>query len=517
MSPRQSLAMTVCALVLSGCAVAPGHLRLRPEAKNDARREAQAVARGDATERLLAGYLEAWMAAPESATGRSACGRFARLWRKSALPGDCVVDGWRVRVTGDWEATYFDELLPAEDYEVRARLHRHIRDGRGVPLVGIRWNTRRERIEALYPPEAIARAVTAIFQIGPGHSVTVALRNPLRDESLAADFTAPLAQLLSLAGALQATSLEGLLDADATHRDYGVFLIEPYDPQKTPVLMVHGLLSTPLAWASLTNDLWGDPAFRRRYQIWHYLYPTSAPVLYSAKMLRQRLTEARALLDPRGADPASQRLMVIAHSMGGLLARTLITSSGEDIWNTVFMVPPKALRASEEDRAEVNSILHWKPRRDVRHVIFIAVPHRGSNLAASFVGWIGHTLAGLPRRFTSLNVRLHRDNPDAIRPAFRGPLSRGRLTSIDTLSPHHAILRIMNEEPFAPWVTVHSIIGNRGHSGPLAKSSDGVVPYTSSHLDAAVSELVVPTGHGAYKHPRAVAEILRILNQDQGR
>lgn len=75
----------------------------------------------------------------------------------------------------------------------------------------------------------------------------------------------------------------------------------------------------------------------------------------------------------------------------------------------------------------------------------------------------------------------------------------------------------MDEEPFAPWVTVHSIIGDRGRGGPLAKSSDGVVPYTSSHLDAAVSELVVPTGHGAYEHPRAVTEILRILNQDQGR
>src|SRR5580765_7199725 len=100
MSPRQSLAVLVCALVFSGCAVAPAHLRLRPEAKNDARRETRAVVRGGAAEHMLAGYLKAWLAAPESAAGRSAGGRFVRLWRKSALPGDCVVDGWRVRVTG---------------------------------------------------------------------------------------------------------------------------------------------------------------------------------------------------------------------------------------------------------------------------------------------------------------------------------------------------------------------------------------------------------------------------------
>jgi pimeloyl-ACP methyl ester carboxylesterase len=418
-----------------------------------------------------------------------------------------------VRVTGDWALTYFDELLPAEDYEVRGPIHRHTREGRGVPLVGIRQNTRREPIEALYPPEAITRAVTAIFQTGPGNAVTVGLRNPLRDESLAADFTAPFVQLLSLAGPLQATSVEGLLNADATHRDYALYLMEPYDPQKTPVILLHGLLSTPLAWASVTNDLWADPAFRRRYQVWQYLYPTSAGFLYSAKMLRQRLSEARALLDPKGADPASQRLMIVAHSMGGLLAHTLITNSGEAVWNTVFTVPPKALRASEEDRAEIDSILHWKARPDVRDVIFIAVPHRGSDMASKFVGWIGRTLAGLPRRFTGLHTRLYRDNRDAVQPVFRGAFSRGRITSIDTLSPRHAILRVMHEEPFAPWVTVHSIIGDRGRSGPLAKSSDGVVAYTSSHLDAAVSELVVPTGHGAYEHPRAVAEILRILNQ----
>jgi len=75
MSPRQLLAMLVCALVLSGCATAPAHLRLRPEARDDARREARAVARGGATERMLAGYLKAWIAAPESAAGRSAGGR----------------------------------------------------------------------------------------------------------------------------------------------------------------------------------------------------------------------------------------------------------------------------------------------------------------------------------------------------------------------------------------------------------------------------------------------------------
>jgi pimeloyl-ACP methyl ester carboxylesterase len=297
----------------------------------------------------------------------------------------------------------------------------------------------------------------------------------------------------------------------ARQRGSGLFLMEPYDPRKTPVVFVHGLLSTPLAWANVTNELWGDAEFRRRYQIWHYHYPTSAPFLYSAKIFRQQLAEARARLDPRGVHPASARIDIVAHSMGGLLTRTLITDSGEAVWNGVFRVRPEELRATAADRAEVADILHWKARREVRDVIFIATPHRGSDVSRGIVGRVGDSLTGLPKDFTTLYARLHRDNPEALQPAFREALSRGKLTSIDTLSPQHPLLATLNALPFASWVTTHSIIGNRGRKGPLERSSDGVVPYTSSHLDAAVSEVVVPTDHGAYKDPRAVAEILRIL------
>src|SRR5262249_6932853 len=154
--------------------------------------------------------------------------------------------------TGDWNATYFDELLSAEDYEVRGPLVRHTRDGRGVPFIGIRENTRREPVEALYPPEAITRPVTAVLTVHPGKTAIITLRNPLRDEPLAADFTAPMAELLSRTRALQATAVGGLLHADKTRREHWLYLMEPYDPCKTPVLMVHGLLATPLAWASVT-------------------------------------------------------------------------------------------------------------------------------------------------------------------------------------------------------------------------------------------------------------------------
>lgn len=487
---------------LNACHSTPAALRRHRFAASETR----------ADERTLAQWLDRVAAAPESADGKLAGGRFLQSWSTHGSLQNWRAGDWKVRVVSEWPAAYFDTLFPAAAYDVCGLQQRHTRAGAGVALVGSRKNTYREPIESLYPPELITRPVTAVFQPGPGRTMTVALKDPRRHTALAADFTAPFAELVGHAALLARTGFGGLMGTrTARERGSGLFLLEPYDPQKTPVLFVHGILSTPLAWANVTNDLWGNAEFRRRYQIWHYHYPTSAPFLYSAKIFRQQLAAAREKLDPGGRHPASARLHVVAHSMGGLLSRTLVTNSGEAIWNRVFRVPSKTLRASTADLAEVTDILHWKARPDIRHVIFIAVPHRGSPLPRQFAGWVGRRLTRLPENFTRLYARLHRDNPEALQPAFRDSLSRGKLRSIDTLSIQHPMVPPLNALPFVPWATIHSIIGDRGRGGPLEQRSDGVVPYTSSHLDSAVSELIVPTGHSAYEHPRALAEILRIL------
>ncbi len=144
-------------------------------------------------------------------------------------------------------------------------------------------------------------------------------------------------------------------------------------------------------------------------------------------------------------------------------------------------------------------------------MIFVAVPHRGSELSRGIFGRLADALAGVPPEFTGLYARLDRENPHALASAFERALARGELTSIDTLSPRHPLLPVLDALSIAPWVTVHSIIGDRGEPESPAESSDGVVPYASSHLDAAASELLVPTGHRAFDHPDAVAEIERIL------
>ena len=85
-------------------------------------------------------------------------------------------------------------------------------------------------------------------------------------------------------------------------------------------------------------------------------------------------------------------------------------------------------------------------------------------------------------------------------------------TSIDTLSPKNRFVRTMNRLPIADHIPYHSIIGDRGR-GDTPNSSDGVVPYWSSHVGGAKSEKIVPSGHGANQHPKGIAEVIRILKE----
>lgn len=457
--------------------------------------------------------LDLIAADPEGAATQAERRRFLRAWNDRHQPADIQLGDWRLIVDGDYAPGYFESLLPAEEFDLKGFTNRHTRPGRGIALVSHRDNKGREPVEEFYPPEGICRPVTAVFEPSKGKVMRLKLLDPMKREALAADFSAPFASLQSHTQALQRMGLTGLLGGKSSRaRGHKLYLMEPYDPKKIPVIFIHGLLSTPLTWAEVTNEVWGDAEFRRQHQVWHYLYPTSAPFLYSAWLYRQRIDEMRRFLDPDGNDPASQHLDIVAHSMGGLLTRTLITDTGDAVWDQVFRVPSGQLQATETDRQAVYGITHWKPRRDVRRVIFIASPHRGSSMSLRLIGRIGDKLAGLPVQFTGLYARIHRNNPDALQPGFSQALSRGQLTSIDTLSPDHPLLETLLALPIPPKVKIHSIIGDRGKPGTLTESSDGVVPYLSSHLKNALSELIVPTGHGAMKHPKSHAEIRRILN-----
>jgi pimeloyl-ACP methyl ester carboxylesterase len=430
-----------------------------------------------------------------------------------------------------WEPEYFDRLQVAGTLGIRGVERRFVQPGVGAAMVGFRENRHGLPIERYYPPEGIVRPVTAVLHFetpkgpatpaagAPRHARLV-LYNPLeldtipwdgRERPLAADFTAPLG-VLTASTDLQKVGRLAVRNADKVDREAGVFLLQPFDPERIPVLMIHGLLSSPLAWRELTNEMMADPVLRRRYQIWHYFYPSALPYLYSGQRLETVLEGLYGFLQRDGVDhPALHRMVIVAHSMGGLLARTLISDSGETVWNRAATVRPEALRGTREDIALVREVFHFSPRPYVSRVIFLATPHRGSNLASSLAGRIGASLVNLPDDYEALFRRVTLANLDLMTPEMRKVMANGGPTSIEALSPKHPMIQVLAELAIDDRVQVHSIIGRKEGSLRLKESTDGIVPYWSSHLDEAESELIVRGGHGVYADPGAIQEIKRIL------
>ncbi|MCW1914706.1 alpha/beta hydrolase [Luteolibacter sp. GHJ8] len=428
---------------------------------------------------------------------------------------DQEIGGYRVRfrnkVDGGYAPGYFDRMERASRYEP-VGLEPQREAGIGVPLIGHRDNHRREAIEKWYPPEAINRAVTAVAIPGAmrqgKREVEIRLYDRLQTESvviagkrehLAADFTVPWAGLLAETRSLATTGLTSVL-RQQTGREAGFSLMEAYDPDKTPLILVHGLFSTPLAWAELTNELWSDPAVRTRYQIWHYLYPTNAPPLYSARVMRRQLDELRAFLDPDGRDPAMQRTVVIAHSMGGLLTKSLVVDPREAFWDPIFTRPFDKLELTAEEREAMKEAFYWKPRTHVDRVIFCSVPFGGSTWAASWVGRTGRLLVAPSRGFNDFFDRIEKKNPGMWQPVYEN-LAAGTVNSVMSLAPKQRSMEIFRTLSVVPTTASHVIKGSR----------DLFVSSSSADIPGAESVLTVSSGHGSFHHPKAMEEIKRIL------
>jgi len=419
---------------------------------------------------------------------------------------------------GGFYPGYFDEISSAHDFRVK-KIEQYQRKGFGGALMAMRENTGREPIEKFYPPEGISRVVTAVIHPKPNRHVRIELISPLAHETvsiggktgpLAADFSVSWAALLQRSGDLNRSELGDVLRR-MPRRDPQLYLMEAYDPRKEPLIMIHGLLASPLVWAKMSNELRNDEKIRRRYQVWHFLYNTSAPALYSGRILRTQLREIRSTLDPGLNDRAMQRTTLLTHSMGGIVARGLITDPGKAFWDQGFTRPLSSLNLEEGDREKLREAFYWKPEPHVRRVIFVCTPHRGSDYADNPVGKLGQLLVKPPGKFREFYEKVSAANPGAFTSAY-AELGSGRLDSVGALSPEQPTLQILSDLPVPYPVVMHSIIGNRGKKGALEDSSDGIVPYWSSHIEGAASEKVVPSGHGAIDETETVAEVVRILH-----
>src|SRR4029453_16093557 len=91
--------------------------------------------------------------------------------------------------------------------------------------------------------------------------------------------------------------------------------------------------------------------------------------------------------------PHHRSIILVGHSMGGIISRLMITDSGGDrLWPYFFGKPPAETKLSPESKALVEEGLIFEPRRNVARVIFISTPHRGSIIAQNSIGRIGSSL-----------------------------------------------------------------------------------------------------------------------------
>jgi len=440
--------------------------------------------------------------------------------------------------SGQWRPEEIDHFQFVSDYEIKGLKNHYHTYGLGVPLIAVRRSYPNEPVAAKYYPPGLSFPVTAFLRPVPGtdpdgtdlsarHRGELELYDPLTTSDitvgdlvvpLESDLTTPLAYFLSNP-AMSNLDTIGLLRPDMLlelrpdrpEPIMGLYMAQAYEPGKIPVLFVHGLWSSPMTWMEMFNDLRSSPEIRKHYQFWFYLYPTAEPFWLSAARLRRDMAAARQVLDPYHREPALDQMVLIGHSMGGLVARLQTIDSQNDFWGAVSDQPFHLVKAKPDVRRRIAACFFFQPNPSIRRVITIGTPHRGTSFSNLTTQWIANKLIQLPKMFVQSQHALFRENRELIRDDRLLTIE----TSVDSLAPDSPFFNVMLTSRRAPWVKYHNIVGlvpDRGLLGKLAAGSDGLVTYESAHMDDVESELTIRARHSTlHAHPLAVLEVRRLL------
>ena len=419
-----------------------------------------------------------------------------------------------------WAMEDFEKFEPANQYEIRGVAVRNRTPGVGLPLIGIKKKSL-DSFSAV-PVTAFLRIQGNLASLSAGtaaanlelHS-TVDSRTLLFDNRvlpLETDYTAPLAYKLE-GSEMWDFGASVFLGRVKNKIPDGLYLHEPYRPGKIPVVFVHGTASSPIWWTEMFNTLRFDPLIRERFQFWYFLYTSSQPVLLSAADLRDALHEKLEQLDPQRKDTALQQMVVIGHSQGGLLTKLTAVETGDSLVRAMTEEGIDSMKTPEEVKTQLRRVLMIRPLPFVREVIFLSTPHRGSFLSKGWIRDLVRAVVRLPITLVETTLGYY----DYMNPEVRKVLGgkRSAFTSVDGMSPDNPLLKVLADIPLAPGVRGHSIIAVKGDGDPKL-GNDGVVEYTSAHLDGMASELVVRGDHSSQLNPIAIDEVRRIL-VEQGR
>ncbi len=419
-----------------------------------------------------------------------------------------------------------DELWPANGFMTIEVKDPAREKGLGLPLIVYRKPRPRDGIvpEMFFPPhwKFAATAVARLVKSDDGQGVVpvIELIDPLETDHvrvgdlkipLAKDLTTPVISLLSHSG-YRNKAIQGLMWPSSLTNEEGVTLVHPYRPGRIPLVLIHGMGCSPRIMADIANSVHADPVLRQRYQVMIVYYTTGDTILQDAAVIRRAFHSMRSHYDPSHTDTAWDKTVVLGHSLGGPIARLLTSHSDQKIEQTLFTRSWNELVMRETIRQASEPAIFFEPVSEINRVIYLTATMRGSRIADQVEARA--LSAVLPRRklLELFHTEIIENNGiDAFQPEYRNRVP----SSIDNQSPESPILAVTNNLRLQDGLISHSIQANLTPMLPRQLSTDGLVPFKSSLIDEAVSQVVLPVqDHFCTHDRRTLNEIARILNEN---
>jgi len=480
-------------------------------------------------------------------------GFISALVSQNELPGDGsgkllnLSAGYEIEleINGRWQDVKFSELVLSRDFEVGRFQNQYRTDGRGwgVPLIAVKNRQLSSDAEEIYYPAKLPMPMTAVFQITPSDGAAnssssqsnrsagskvlrgrLTLFDPLEQATVAlgghhfeleSDITTPLAYgLLDPFLNKELNATVSLFNPEYAPETHGFFMLEPFDPDKIPVIFVHGFWSSATTWIHMLNDLRGDAEINKKFQFWFYSYPTGEPFWESARQLRSDLAEMVNSLDPHHESVCRDESVMVGHSMGGLLSLMQTFDSGDEFWKLNSDLPLSGFEGAPESLAMLNDTFYFRRNPSIERVITIATPFGGSRYSNQATQWLGKKVISGSKQKTSELKRLIETNQGK----WKQDSLVGFSTSIESLNPQNPAINIFNKRLQTSDIYLHNIAGQVEEKSifPTSKAKfandDGVVDVKDAISPIAISRKFVPSEHNhVHQHPETIEEVSRLL------
>lgn len=424
---------------------------------------------------------------------------------------------------GFMEDFEIDELWFSHDYAT-VMVREPLREsGLGVPMIAYRKPRPRQGQvpESFFPPhwKFAVSAIASISSDDPS-GLTITLVDPLENDKvqighnlwpLARDLTTPVIHLLSHSG-YRDKARQGLFRPQTLTDEEGVTVVHPHRRGRIPFILIHGMGCSPRIMADITNSIHADPELRDKYQVMIVYYTTGDTILQDSMVIRRAFQSMRNYYDPAHTDSAWDQSVVLGHSLGGPIARVLTSFSDHAIENMLFTRPWHTLVMSDFVRQAAEPAIFFEPLHEIKRVIYLAGTMRGSRIADQVEAKALSRVLPKRQQLQQFHDEIALNNGiDVFQAEYRDRVP----SSIDNQSPESPLLQVTNQLRQDPWLVSHSIQANATPFLPLPHTTDLLVPYFSSVVENANSQLMLHgQDHFCTHDPRTLAEIKRILHEN---